>query len=96
MAEFRENEQKTLLALEKLEGKAAVEKIVDISGLAHAAVMRAVLSLVEDKLIVIHEQKQTLVTLTEEGSFHAKNGLPERRMIDALVKLGESSTISIP
>jgi phenylalanyl-tRNA synthetase alpha chain len=95
VAELRENEQKTLLALEKLDGKAAVEKIVDVSGLAHAAVMRAVLTLTEDKLILTHEQKQTLVTLTEEGGFHAKNGLPERRMIDALAKLGESSVPSV-
>jgi phenylalanyl-tRNA synthetase alpha chain len=91
VAEFRENEQKTLLALENLNGKATVRKIVDFSGLAHAAVMRAVLSLKDKNLIIIHEQKQNLVTLTKEGSFHAKNGLPERRMIDALVKLGESS-----
>jgi phenylalanyl-tRNA synthetase alpha chain len=86
--ELRENEQKTLLALETLKGKAPVEQIVEVSGLAHAAVMRGVLSLTENKLIVTHEQKQTLVSLTEEGSCHAKNGLPERRLLNALTKLG--------
>jgi phenylalanyl-tRNA synthetase alpha chain len=95
LVKLRENEQKTLLALEKLGGKAAVEKIVDTSGLAHAGVMRAVLSLTEDNLIVTHEQKRTLVTLTEEAFFHAKNGLPERRLIDALTKLGKESSVPL-
>ena len=84
LPELRENEQKTLLALEKLKGKALVEHIVEVSGLAHAAVMRGALSLTENKLITTNEQKQTLVSLTEEGSYHAKNGLPERRLMDSL------------
>ncbi|MCW8801917.1 MAG: hypothetical protein OQK81_01020, partial [Candidatus Bathyarchaeota archaeon] len=70
MPELRENEQKTLLALEKLKGKAPVQEIVKETGLAHAAVMRGALSLEENNLIVTHEQKQTLVTVTEEGNFH--------------------------
>ena len=77
VSELRANEQKTLLALEKLKGKAPVEQIVEVSSLAHAAVMRGVLSLTKNKLIITHVQKQTLVSLTEEGSYHAKNGLPE-------------------
>jgi DNA-binding transcriptional ArsR family regulator len=92
--ELRENEQKTLLALEKLKGKAPVEQIVEVSGLAHAAVMRGVLSLTENKLIVTHEQKQTLVSLTEEGSYHAKNGLPERRLLNSLTKLGGEAPVN--
>jgi len=92
--ELRENEQKTLLALETLKGRAPVEKIVEVSGLAHAAVMRGVLSLTENKLIVTHEQKQTLVSLTEEGNYHAKNGLPERRLLNSLTKLGGEAPVN--
>jgi phenylalanyl-tRNA synthetase alpha chain len=94
MLELRENEQKTLLALQKLKGRAPVEQIVEVSGLAHAAVMRGVLSLTENKLIVTHEQKQTLVSLTEEGSYHAKNGLPERRLLDSMTKLGGEAPVN--
>jgi phenylalanyl-tRNA synthetase alpha chain len=94
VSELRENEQKTLLALEKLKGKAAVKKIVKVSGLAHAAVMRGVLSLTENKLIVTHEQKQTLISLTEEGSYHAKNGLPERLILNSLIKLGGEAPVN--
>ena len=92
--ELRENEQKTLLALEKLKGRAPVEKIGEVSGLAHAAVMRGVLSLTENKLIVTHEQKQTLVALSEEGSCHAKTGLPERRLLNSLTTLGGEAQVN--
>jgi phenylalanyl-tRNA synthetase alpha chain len=92
--ELRENEQKTLLALEKLKGKAPVQEIVKETGLAHAAVMRGALSLEENNLIVTHEQKQTLVTVTEEGIFHAKNGLPERRLLNSVEKLGGEAQVN--
>ena len=94
MPELRENEQKTLLALEKLKGRAPVNQIVQISGLAHAAVMRAVLSLTENKLIVTYEQKQSLVSLNEEGNYHATKGLPERRLLNSLTKLGGEAKVN--
>ncbi len=90
---LREHEQKTLLSLKKLDGRADVEKIAEVSGLAHAAVMRAVLTLQEKKLIKVHEQKQRIVILNEEGKHHAKRGLPERRLIDSLIKLGGKEPI---
>jgi len=93
VVELRENEQKTLLALQKLGGKAPVDQIVETSGLAHAAVMRAALSLTTKKLTRIHEQKQTVVRLNEEGRHHAKKSLPERRLVRALVRLGGEASV---
>jgi len=93
VTELRENEQKTLLALQKLKGKASVEKIVEASDLAHAAVMRAALTLSAKKLIQVHEQTQTVIALNEEGNYHAEKGLPERRLINALKKLGVEASI---
>jgi phenylalanyl-tRNA synthetase alpha chain len=90
---LREHEQKTLLALKKLEGRGDIEKIIGVSGLAHAAVMRAVLTLKEKKLIRVHEQKQQIVKLNEEGKHHAERGLPERRLMDSLIKLGGEAPI---
>jgi phenylalanyl-tRNA synthetase alpha chain len=96
MPELRENEKKTLLALEKLKGKAPVTQIVKVSGLAHAAVMRGVLSLTENNLILVHEKPQTLVSLSVEGNYHAKNGLPERRLLNSLTKIdGEAAVNSV-
>jgi phenylalanyl-tRNA synthetase alpha chain len=86
LVELRENEQKTLLALQKLGGKGSVDQVVHSSGLVHAAVMRATLSLSDNKLIQINETKQTTLTLNEEGKSYANKGLPERRLIKALLK----------
>ncbi|MDH5450457.1 MAG: phenylalanine--tRNA ligase subunit alpha [Candidatus Bathyarchaeota archaeon] len=93
MIELRGNEQKTLLALQKLEGKGQVDQIVEISGLAHAAAMRAALALSTKNLIQINEQTQTIVILNDEGKYHAQNGLPERRLIHALIKLGGKASV---
>jgi len=93
VAELRENEQKTLLTLKKLRGTAPVEQLVKVSGLAHAAVMRAALSLTTKKLVRTHERKQTAIALTKEGSHHAKKGLPERRLINSLIKLGGEASV---
>ncbi|MFQ6074221.1 MAG: phenylalanine--tRNA ligase subunit alpha [Candidatus Bathyarchaeia archaeon] len=90
---LREHEQKTLLALRELDNRGDVEKIAQVSGLAHAAVMRAVLTLKEKRLIRVREQKQRIVKLNEEGKVHAKRGLPERRLIDSLTRLGGKASI---
>ena len=93
MVELRENEQKTLLALEKLRGRGSVDQVVEVSGLAHAAVMRAALSLTTRNLIKIHERKQTIIALNKEGRYHARKGLPERRLINSLTKLGGEASV---
>lgn len=93
VTELRENEQKTLLALQKLEGKGSIEKIVETSVLADAAVMRAALTLSTKKLVQIHEQAQTIIVLNEEGKYHARNELPERRLVKALIKLGGKASV---
>jgi len=93
MAELRENEQKTLLALQKLNGTASVDQILQTSGLAHAAVMRAALTLAEKKLVMVREQKQKVIELNEEGKQHAQRGLPERRLINALIELGMEAPV---
>jgi phenylalanyl-tRNA synthetase alpha chain len=93
MAELRENEQKTLIALEKLGGIGSVDRIMEVSGLAHAAVMRAALSLKTKSLAKIHEQKQTKIALSKEGKYHARKGLPERRLIQAVTELGGEAKV---
>jgi len=93
VVELRENEQRTILALEKLGGKGRVDQIVELSGLAHAAVMRASLTLTEKKLAKSHEQRQTVIKLNDEGRNHAKKGLPERRLVDSLTELGGEASV---
>ncbi len=88
MVELREHERKTLSTLSRLGGKASVEQLTESTGLTSAAVMRGAMVLQERKLVKASESKQAVARLTEEGRMHARNGLPERRLIIALSKLG--------
>jgi phenylalanyl-tRNA synthetase alpha chain len=90
---LRENEQKTLLALHRLGGKGTADQIAQQSSLAHAAVMRAALTLSDKEFVQINEKPQTNITLNQEGKHHAEKGLPERRLIAALIKLGKPASI---
>jgi phenylalanyl-tRNA synthetase alpha chain len=95
MVKLRENEYTTLFTIEKLGGKASVEEIQRESDLPDAAIMRAALTLQEKRLVRILARTQTIIWLNDEGKLHARNGLPERRLINALVKLGGKSSIAI-
>ena len=68
MSELRENEQKTMLTLEKLGGRSPVAQIVKTSGLAHAAVMRAALSLSTKKLLPERRSIRALIKLGGEAT----------------------------
>jgi phenylalanyl-tRNA synthetase alpha chain len=93
MVELREHEHKILCALEKLGGKATVEQLVAECGLADSAIMRAAVMLREKDFVEISVKAQAIATLSEEGKTYARGGLPERRMIDALKKLGGKATL---
>lgn len=94
MIELREHEGKTLLAIERLGGKATLEQIISESGLSDATIMRAALVLKEKKLMKIEERKQTIARLNEEGKLYAEKQLPERRILDMLYDEGGETLIS--
>jgi len=93
MVELREHERKTLVALKKLGGKAAMQQLVDAAGLPDAAVARAVLMLEEKQMVQTSERKQVFTKLTEEGKSYARNGLPEQRVMVALEELGGKASL---
>jgi len=93
MVELRENEAKTLLELKKAGGRLNVSEIAEKGGLAHAAVMRAALSLESKNLIRIIERKIQNVSLNDEGRTYADVGLPERRLANALAEMGEEARL---
>jgi phenylalanyl-tRNA synthetase alpha chain len=96
MVELRESERKTLLALQRLNGKTSAERVIQETGLSDAAIMRAALILQEKKLVQMKERKQTVVKLTKEGKLYAKNQLPERRILEMLsARDGEASITNI-
>lgn len=94
LVELREQEHTTISVLNDLGGKATTEQLVQRSKMPDAAIARATMTLREKKLVEVTEEKQTLLRLNEEGKLHAKNGLPERRLIEALERLGGKATRS--
>ncbi len=93
MSELRENEQKTLNALKNAGGKGTVEDVMREADLAHAAVMRAALSLETRGLIKVHESKRMRIYLNDEGKRYAIHGLPERTLANTLISLGGEASI---
>ena len=91
--ELRENEQRTLLCLKRFGREVRVEQIVEAANLAHAAVMRAALTLSEKGLIEIQERRFSVIELTEEGRRYVEEGLPERRLLAIVMKSGGKITI---
>lgn len=88
MVELREHDSRILLSTANLGGIADVEQLIKASSLQDSAVMRALITLQEKGLVKIHEHKQTALKLNEEGKRDAAEGLPERRLINAIEKLG--------
>lgn len=91
--ELRENEVLTLLALKHMRGTGEVQAIVDSTGLKDAAVMRAALTLHEKNLVTLREKKTSIVRLREEGELYAEQGLPERRLIEAVLALRGKASV---
>ena len=93
MVELRENEIRILAALDKLNGKASVEQLMAECELPDSAVMRSALILQENNYLKVHANAETRVKLTAEGEIHAENGLPERRLVNAVIALGGKATL---
>ena len=93
MAELRTQEQQLLSALESLGGKATVEQLIETCGFPDAAVMRNALTLQEKNLLTIRAKIQNIIKLTPEGKTYAKDGLPERRLIQAVAELGGTADL---
>jgi phenylalanyl-tRNA synthetase alpha chain len=85
---LRSNERKLLNTLRNMGGRATLEKLAESSGLSSAAIMRASLSLKEKNLIRMYEKKVTRFSLNEEGKRYAEEGLPERRLAEAVIRMG--------
>ncbi len=93
MIELRAQERKILSATQQLGGKASVEQLIEECNLPDAAIMRNALTLQEKNLVTIHAQHQRLIKLTAEGEQYAQNGLPERRLIQAVAKSGGAAEL---
>jgi phenylalanyl-tRNA synthetase alpha chain len=94
MVDLRENEIRILAALDKLGGKASVDQLIAETETSDSAVMRAALILQEANLVQVHAKMETQIKLTKEGEEYAANGLPERRLVDAVLLLGGNAPLN--
>jgi phenylalanyl-tRNA synthetase alpha chain len=88
MAELRTQEQQLLSMLESLGGTATVEQLIQACGFQDTAVMRNALTLQEKNFVSIQAKIQNIIKLTPEGETYAQNGMPERKLIQAVLELG--------
>ena len=78
MVEISQNETRVLRTLIDSGGKSSLEDLSKKSGLADSAVARAVLNLSQNQLVNERVEKETELSLTDEGRTFARVGLPER------------------
>jgi len=88
LMQLRENEALVLRTLHELGGKATLQELVGRSGLADAAVARAVLTLASQNLSTEQVAKRTELQPTEEGRACVEKGLPERTVVEVFPENG--------
>lgn len=93
MVELRENEAAVINTLQSHGGNCSFDELVASTEQSSAAVTRALTTLQERQLVRITESDHTLLRLTDEGREYAKSGLPERRLLQAVLELGGEATI---
>lgn len=86
--DFREHELTVLSIMGKLGEKVTINQLIKESNLSDSAIMRSALVLKEKNFIRIFAESHTLVNLNSEGILHAKNGLPERKLLNSIIELG--------
>jgi phenylalanyl-tRNA synthetase alpha chain len=93
LIELRENEAAVLNALKSAGGDCSLDELVASCALENAAVTRALATLVEKEFVKVRETEDITLRLTDEGARYAKQGLPERRIIQAVLELGGEATL---
>jgi phenylalanyl-tRNA synthetase alpha chain len=86
--ELREHEARTLQAIARLGSPSKLAQVVAETGLDEAAVMRAALALAEKGYVSIKDEPASFISLNPEGRDYAEHGLPERRILRAVLDHG--------
>lgn len=91
MVSLHKLERKLLLALKK-KRTMSLEELVKETGLTEAAVMRATSWLAARKLAKVTEERRTFAQLGSEGDKFLREGLPERRLVKAVLNAGKKAS----
>ena len=90
---MRENEATVIRSLQSHGGNCTFEDLLASTNQSSAGTARALSMLEEKQFVRITETDQTILRLTEEGLGYAKSGMPERRIIQAVLELGGEATL---
>jgi len=93
LLELRENEAAVIRALQSHGGNCSFDELITTTSLSNAAVTRALATLQERQLIRVTETEQIILRSTAEGIANAKQGMPERRLLQAVLELGGEATL---
>ena len=92
--ELSRNEKQVLLSLQKLNGSAAPEKVINEGGFSQQVeVMNAASWLQAKKLAMVKEYVKTVYSLDKEGRYFHEQGLPEKRVIRYLNEHGKKASL---
>jgi len=93
MVELRSHERKILSILSE-STEVSVDHIAGKYKLADSTIMRAALTLKEKGLLEIYAKPETRLKLNAEGKLYSENGLPERRLFNAIIALGGKASLN--
>jgi len=85
-------EKKILLTLNKMNGEGTAEKIAENAKLKTEQVVSSIESLVSKGLIKAYKDTVAVYSLTKEGKSYVKKGLPEKRLIKAILEKRDVTT----
>lgn len=91
---LREIEIRILKALNKNKAEMKISDLERETGLDHVAIIRTSAWLSERGLVKQKETQKVYAELLKEGHEYVEKGLPERRLLNTLVKLGGSANLS--
>ncbi len=74
-------------------GKVSVKELAKAVGREPAAIMRFVKELEAMGLVRVTEIEKEVLKLSEEGERYLKEGLPEKRLVECLVRVGEGVSV---
>ena len=90
---IEEASQRILRFLADREGKTSLSEICEELKLDPSPAMRTLLTLQERGLLKTSEKRKSFFRLTPEGEAYASKGLPERRLVEAVVRLGGTANL---
>jgi phenylalanyl-tRNA synthetase alpha chain len=90
---IEEASQRILKLLADMKGKTSLSEICEKLKLDPSPAMRTLLTLQEQGLLKTSEKLKSFFRLTPEGESYASKGLPERRLVEAVVRLGGTASL---